>query len=102
MAKKQKQELVVANFDHLNNIDIKALIHEIRGQQVLLDRDLAMLYGVETRTLNQAVKRNKERFPLDFMFQLNTVEWNSLKSQIATSKQTENQEILLDHQQNPV
>jgi hypothetical protein len=46
--KKAKPELVVANCDHLNNIDIKALIHEIRGQQVLLDKDLAKLYGVET------------------------------------------------------
>ena len=102
MTKKQKQELEVANCDHQENNDIKALIHEIRGQQVLLDRDLAMLYGVETRALNQAVKRNKERFPLDFMFQLNTTEWNNLKSQIATSKQTESQEILFLTSQNVI
>lgn len=91
MAKKKKQEvqlteLEVANCD-LKNIDIKALIHEIRGQQVLLDRDLAMLYGVETKALNQAVKRNSERFPNDFMFQLTNEEHQALRSQIATSKQ---------------
>ena len=49
---------------------IESLIHVIRGQQVMLDSDLARLYGVETRVLNQAVKRNIERFPDDFMFQL--------------------------------
>jgi hypothetical protein len=49
---------------------IRQKIYEIRGQKVMLDFDLAELYGVETRTLNQAVKRNIERFPEDFMFQL--------------------------------
>ena len=49
---------------------IENLIHVIRGKQVMLDRDLARLYGVETRVLNQAVQRNIERFPEDFMFQL--------------------------------
>ena len=49
---------------------IENLIHIIRGQQVMLDSDLARLYGVETRVLNQAVKRNIDRFPEDFMFQL--------------------------------
>lgn len=64
---------------------IKSKIYEIRGQKVMLDRDLAELYGVETRVLNQAVKRNAERFPEDFMFQLTIHEWNDLKSQIVTS-----------------
>ena len=50
--------------------DIQLMIRVIRGQQVIIDRDLALLYGVETRVLNQAVKRNIERFPDDFMFQL--------------------------------
>lgn len=64
---------------------IQNKIYEIRGQKVMLDRDLAEMYGVETRALNQAVKRNAERFPEDFMFQLTIHEWNDLKSQIVTS-----------------
>lgn len=64
---------------------IQNKIYEIRGQKVMLDRDLAEMYGVETRVLNQAVKRNAERFPEDFMFQLTIHEWNDLKSQIVTS-----------------
>ena len=50
-------------------MDIQPMIRTIRGQQVMLDKDLAMLYGVETRRLNEQVKRNMERFPKDFMFQ---------------------------------
>lgn len=57
----------------------------LRGHKVMLDKDLAALYGVETRTLLQAVKRNKERFPSDFMFQLNAKEWENLRSQIVIS-----------------
>ena len=57
----------------------------IRGQKVILDRELAYLYGVETRALNQIVSRNIERFPKDFMFQLSTEEFEILKSQIVTS-----------------
>ena len=64
---------------------IQSKIYEIRGQKVMLDRDLAELYGVETRTLNQAVKRNKERFPIDFMFQLTNDELEIWKSQIVMS-----------------
>lgn len=60
-------------------IDIKTKIHEIRGQQVMLDFDLAELYGVETKQLKRAVRRNLERFPPDFMFELNMEEFNSLK-----------------------
>jgi len=59
-------------------------IYFIRGQKVMLDRDLAGLYDVETKVLNQAVKRNTERFPMDFMFRLTEVEWESLRSQIVT------------------
>lgn len=58
----------------------------IRGQRVLLDRDLAMLYGVSTKRFNEQVRRNEARFPLDFMFQLSAKEWGSLRSQIATLK----------------
>ncbi len=64
---------------------IKSRIFTIRGVQVMLDRDLTALYGVETRVLNQAVKRNGKRFPVRFMFQLDKEEWNDLKSQIVTS-----------------
>lgn len=64
---------------------IQSKIYEIRGQKVMLDRDLAELYQVEVRALNQAVKRNMKRFPSDFMFQLNTAEWENLKSHFVTS-----------------
>ena len=57
----------------------------IRGQKVLLDSDLAELYGVETRRLNEQVKRNKDKFPEDFMFQLTIAEFDNLKSHFATS-----------------
>lgn len=66
-----------------SNIEIiKNRIYEVRGLRVMLDRDLAELYGVETRVLNQAVKRNIERFPMDFMFQLTAEERDSMSSQI--------------------
>ena len=67
---------------------LKHHIYEVRGLRVMLDRDLAELYGVETKVLNQAVKRNIERFPEDFMFKLNKGEWVSLRSQIATLKES--------------
>jgi len=66
-------------------VQIQTMIYEIRGQKVMLDRDLAVLYDVEVKRLNQAIKRNIDRFPEDFMFQLTDDEWNSLKSQFATS-----------------
>ncbi len=65
---------------------IESKIFEIRGQNVMLDFDLAILYEVETRTLNQAVKRNIQRFPQDFMFKLKREEWDSLRSQFVISK----------------
>lgn len=61
---------------------IQSKIYELRGQKVMLDRDLAEMYGVETRSLNQAVKRNIDRFPSDFMFQLTNEEMEIWKSQI--------------------
>ncbi len=73
--------------------NIKAKIYEFRGRKVMLDFDLASLYQVETRTLNQAVKRNIERFPDDFMFRLNSEEWNNMSSQIvmtSSSKRPKN------------
>ena len=69
----------------IDDQNIKNLIYTIRGKQVMLDSDLAMLYGYEVKRLNEQVRRNKERFPEDFMFQLSPEEIpNSLKSQIAT------------------
>jgi len=64
---------------------IQSLIYEIRNHKVMLDSDLAKLYEVEVKVLNQAVKRNINRFPIDFMFQLSDNEWDSLRSQIVTS-----------------
>ncbi len=65
---------------------IEAIIYIIRGQRVMLDSDLAKLYGVETKRLNEQVRRNSDRFPLDFMFKLTPEEFEFLKSQNATSK----------------
>ncbi len=64
---------------------IQSKIYEIRGQKVMLDRDLAEMYDVQTKVLNQAVKRNIERFPEDFMFQLTSEETNNWRSQFVTS-----------------
>ena len=72
---KDKDELLV----------IQSKIYEIRGQKVMLDRDLAEMYGVLTKVLNQAVKRNPDRFPEDFMFQLTNEETQNWKSQIVTT-----------------
>ena len=68
----------------LQNIENK--IYTIRGLQVMLDSDLAELFGIQTRRLNEQVKRNIQRFPLEFMFQLTKEELQNLKSQIATCK----------------
>jgi ORF6N domain-containing protein len=66
-------------------LPIERHIHVLRGQKVMLDSDLAELYGVETRRLNEAVKRNVERFPATFMFRLTDAEAATMRSQIATS-----------------
>lgn len=77
-------EIIIKETDNIEII--KERILEIRGQRVMLDKDLAELYGVETKRLNEAVKRNINRFPDDFMFVLTDEEWLRLRSQIATSK----------------
>ena len=77
----KKQTLTIISDDIVVN-----KIYEIRGQKVMLDSDLAELYGVETKRLNEQIKRNSDRFPEDFMFQLTENEWESLRSQFATSK----------------
>ena len=70
-------------------LTIKEKIYIIRGVQVMLDSDLAELYQVETKALNQAVKRNQKRFPEQFMFQLQEIEYDSLRSQIVTSNKAD-------------
>ena len=87
---------VVANCDHIN-INIESLIRTIRGQKVMVDFDLAMLYGVLNKRLNEQVKRNIQRFPDDFMFQLTKEEWNILRSQIATTKSAKQRIVLIDN-----
>ena len=79
MAKKEEQMVVPSE-------RIIGQIYFLRGEKVMFDRDLAKLYGVETRTLKQAVKRNLDRFPADFMFQLNKKELEIWRSQIVMSK----------------
>ena len=65
--------------------ELETLIYEIRGQRVMLDSDLARIYGVETKSLNRSVKRNRGRFPRDFVFQVSSHEWKNLRCQIGTS-----------------
>ena len=79
------KDLNVTNYE-LKEIEQK--IYTIRGKQVMLDRDLAELYGCKngTKTINQAVKRNIERFPERFMFQLSEIEYTVLRSQTGTTK----------------
>jgi hypothetical protein len=62
---------------------IQNRIYEIRGERVMLDMDLAALYEVEARVLNQSVKRNSKRFPVDFMFQLTAAEWQGIRCRVA-------------------
>ncbi len=69
---------------------IQNRIYEIRGERVMLDFDLATLYEVPTKALNQAVKRNIKRFPQDFMFRLTTDEWKNLRSQFVTASESIN------------
>ena len=89
--KKESSELTTES-DQLVGVDnIEPLIKIIRGQQVMLDRDLATLYGVETKRLNEQVKRNIKRFPEDFMFQLTKDE--CLRSQIATLNEGRGQHL---------
>lgn len=75
--------------NEISTLQIEKKIFVIRDVQVMIDRDIAELYGVETRVLNQAVKRNIERFPEEFMFQLTREEIDFLKSQIVTSRETD-------------
>ena len=87
----KKSEIAKADAAQLQQLEnIENLIHVIRGKQVMLDVDLARLYGVETKRLNEQVKRNMDRFPEDFMFQLSKDEVDFLRSQIATLENGDN------------
>ena len=87
----KKDEIVKVESEEVQPIEhIDNLIHEFRGQQVMLDRDLAMLYGVETKRLNEQVKRNIERFPSDFMFQLTHEEVSRSQNATLNVKQGQN------------
>ena len=79
----EENKLVIQN--EISNEEIKKLIHTIRGKQVMLDSDVARQYHYEVRRINETVKRNIERFPIDFCFQLTKTEYEVLKSQYATS-----------------
>ena len=86
--KKEKKTYIQSEIG--SSAKIEDRIFSVRGKQVIIDKDLALLYGVETKRLNEQVKRNIERFPEDFMFQLTMEEWQlvtrtDLKSQFATS-----------------
>ncbi len=83
-----KSEIIVKELAMLESI--QSMIYEIRGVKVMLDKDLARMYGVETGRLNEAVKRNKKRFPSDFMFQLTGDEYEILVSQFAISNNKQN------------
>ena len=110
--KKNNTEDVVANSclgkrpvgpsGDIKNINIESLIHIVRGQKVMLDSDLAMLYGVVTSRLNEQVKRNINRFPDDFMFQLTKEEWSALRSQIVMSESDHLQSVEFLTSQNAI
>ena len=68
--------------------EIVGRIHVLRYQKVMLDYDLALLYEIPTKRINEQVKRNKDRFPTDFMFQLTKIEWNELRPQILKCEET--------------
>lgn len=82
----QANETVMAERKTIERVE--SAIHLIRGQRVMLDSDLAQIYEVSTKQLNQQLKRNRDRFPEDFAFQLTPQEFTSLRSQVVTSKRT--------------
>ena len=91
----EKENIIAPINEDLNGVEyeideIKQKIYTIRGKQVILDSDISRLYEVETKKLNQAVKRNSERFPKEFCFQLNEIEMENLRSQFVTSSLNKN------------
>jgi len=91
---KNRLPTILTSNDMEQNLEpIRSKIYEIRGQRVMLDRDLAELYGVKTGRLNEQVKRNIERFPEDFMFQLTKGELEILRSQLMSSNHTDKKDL---------
>jgi L-lactate utilization protein LutC len=86
----------------MESLNILHHIHLIRGQKIMLDADLAIIYDVSTKQLNQAIKRNQERFPDDFMFRLTDEEWEHLKSQFVTSSQNSDEATIEGEDKNEV
>ena len=80
----------------MNLVTIQNKIYEVNGIKVMLDFDLAELYEVETRVLNQAIKRNIDSFPEDFMFRLTSEEWENMSSQIVTTLSSSSQTVMMD------
>src|SRR5215470_8500326 len=93
MAKKPKSLIAIEEIDEM--------IHTIRGMRVMLDGDLAKIYGVATFRFNQAIKRNRHRFPPDFMFQLTREEFESLKSQFVMSKAEDSSQFAMSSGRRP-
>ena len=90
MTSSKNMEVFMAEDKNLvivDNREIQSMIYTFRGRQVMIDRDLAYLYNVETKVLNQAVKRNLNRFPEHFRFQLTEEEYENLRSQFVTSSE---------------
>lgn len=94
MSAKKKASLNLESGADLAMERLALMVHFIRGEKVMLDSDLATLYGVDTKALNQAVRRNFDRFPQDFMFQLCPRETESLRSQSVTLKQGQHRKYL--------
>ena len=92
----EENKLEIKNESSIENI--KTLIYTIRGKQVMLDRDVAMLYHYTTKRINETVSRNKKRFPENFCFQLNTNEYEMIKSQFMTTEQNNNTDFSLRSQ----
>ena len=80
----KKNEIANTELVIVNSAQVQQMIHVVRGERVILDRDLAKLYGVETKNLKRQVKRNASRFPSDFMIELSREEYNSLRCQNGT------------------
>ena len=90
------KELLSTELLHQN---IEECIYTIRGQQVMLDSDIVLLFEADTKRLNEQMKRNKNRFPNDFCFQLNSKEFKSLKSQNATSNNVHDRFLIIDEEE---
>lgn len=91
---RSQDERMTDKLSLIDPLEIESRIYPVRGMQVMLDSHLSELYGVETKRLNEQVQRNKDRFPEAFMFRLTEIEWNFLRSQIATLKHEDSQKTV--------